>query len=47
MRAYEAKRWARGGLVGALVQWDNAVVCAVRNGVLISRLVRLGFLFVF
>jgi 2-polyprenyl-6-methoxyphenol hydroxylase-like FAD-dependent oxidoreductase len=34
-------------LVGALVQWDNAVVCAVRNGVLISRLVRLGFLFVF
>jgi 2-polyprenyl-6-methoxyphenol hydroxylase-like FAD-dependent oxidoreductase len=22
-------------LVGALVQWDNAVVCAVRNGVLI------------
>ncbi|KAG0544980.1 hypothetical protein BDA96_02G322400 [Sorghum bicolor] len=49
MRAYEAERWARvfpltarAGLVGALVQWDNAAVCAARDGVVIPRLVRLG-----
>jgi 2-polyprenyl-6-methoxyphenol hydroxylase-like FAD-dependent oxidoreductase len=49
MHAYEAERWARvfpltarAGLVGALVQWDNAAVCAVRDGVVIPRLVRLG-----
>jgi 2-polyprenyl-6-methoxyphenol hydroxylase-like FAD-dependent oxidoreductase len=44
MRAYESERWARvfpltarAGLVGALVQWDNAAVCAVRDGVVIPR----------
>ncbi|CAL5062704.1 unnamed protein product [Urochloa decumbens] len=49
MRAYEAERWgrvfpltARAGLVGALVQWGNPAVCAVRDGVVIPRLVRLG-----
>ena len=49
MRAYEAERWARvfpltarAGLVGALVQWENPAVCAVRDGVVIPRLVRLG-----
>lgn len=49
MRGYEAERWARvfpltarAGLVGALVQWENAAVCAVRDGVVIPRLVRLG-----
>uniref|UniRef100_A0A804QDM2 FAD-binding domain-containing protein n=2 Tax=Zea mays TaxID=4577 RepID=A0A804QDM2_MAIZE len=49
MRAYEAERWARvfpltarAGLVGALVQWENAAVCAARDGVVIPRLVRLG-----
>ncbi|RLM85964.1 hypothetical protein C2845_PM04G25030 [Panicum miliaceum] len=49
MRAYEAERWsrvfpltARAGLVGTLVQWENPAVCAVRDGVVIPRLVRLG-----
>ncbi|GJN32345.1 hypothetical protein PR202_gb20848 [Eleusine coracana subsp. coracana] len=49
MQGYEAERWARvfpltarAGLVGALVQWENAAVCAVRDGVVIPRLVRLG-----
>uniref|UniRef100_A0A0A9DU41 FAD-binding domain-containing protein n=1 Tax=Arundo donax TaxID=35708 RepID=A0A0A9DU41_ARUDO len=49
MRGYEAERWARvfpltarAGLVGALVQWENAAVCAARDGVVIPRLVRLG-----
>ncbi|XP_044980555.1 monooxygenase 2 isoform X2 [Hordeum vulgare subsp. vulgare] len=49
LRGYESERWgrvfpltARAGLVGALVQWGNPVVCAVRDGVVIPRLVRLG-----
>ncbi|CAM0905915.1 unnamed protein product [Alopecurus aequalis] len=49
LREYEKERWgrvfpltARAGLVGALVQWGNPVVCAVRDGVVIPRLVRLG-----
>ncbi|KAK3127070.1 hypothetical protein QOZ80_7AG0567890 [Eleusine coracana subsp. coracana] len=49
MQGYEAERWARvfpltarAGLVGALVQWENAAVCAVRDAVVIPRLVRLG-----
>uniref|UniRef100_A0ACD5UN54 Uncharacterized protein n=1 Tax=Avena sativa TaxID=4498 RepID=A0ACD5UN54_AVESA len=49
MSGYERERWgrvfpltARAGLVGALVQWGNPVVCAVRDGVVIPRLVRLG-----
>ncbi|KAM0925610.1 hypothetical protein ACQ4PT_004086 [Festuca glaucescens] len=49
LREYERERWgrvfpltARAGLVGALVQWGNPAVCAVRDGVVIPRLVRLG-----
>lgn len=49
LRGYERERWgrvfpltARAGLVGALVQWGNPAVCAVRDGVVIPRLVRLG-----
>ncbi|XP_048569993.1 monooxygenase 3 isoform X1 [Triticum urartu] len=49
LRGYESERWgrvfpltARAGLVGALVQWGNPVVCAARDGVVIPRLVRLG-----
>lgn len=49
MSGYERERWgrvfpltARAGLVGALVQWGNPLVCAVRDGVVIPRLVRLG-----
>ncbi|XBH54926.1 monooxygenase 3 isoform X1 [Aegilops tauschii subsp. strangulata] len=49
LRRYESERWgrvfpltARAGLVGALVQWGNPVVCAARDGVVIPRLVRLG-----
>jgi hypothetical protein len=32
----------RANLVGTLVQWDNPLVCALRNGVLIPKIVRLG-----
>jgi 2-polyprenyl-6-methoxyphenol hydroxylase-like FAD-dependent oxidoreductase len=49
LRGYERERWgrvfpltARAGLVGALVQWGNPAVCAVRDAVVIPRLVRLG-----
>ncbi|XP_078148239.1 FAD/NAD(P)-binding oxidoreductase family protein isoform X1 [Carex rostrata] len=49
LREYTNERWTRvfpltvrANLVGSLVQWDNPLVCALRNGVLIPKIVRLG-----
>ncbi|KAG9155375.1 hypothetical protein Leryth_017902 [Lithospermum erythrorhizon] len=48
-RAYERERWPRifplairANLVGTLLQWDNPLVCSVRNNIVIPKLVRLG-----
>lgn len=48
-RSYESERWPRifpltirANLVGSLLQWDNPVVCSVRNNVIIPKVVRLG-----
>ncbi|KAK9144629.1 hypothetical protein Sjap_004532 [Stephania japonica] len=48
-RSYERERWARvfqltirANLVGSLLQWDNPVVCTVRNNIIVPKLVRLG-----
>ncbi|CAN0842613.1 Monooxygenase 3 [Linum grandiflorum] len=48
-RSYGDERWPRvfpltirANVVGSLLQWENPVVCAVRNGVVIPKLVRLG-----
>ncbi|KAI5655773.1 hypothetical protein M9H77_32960 [Catharanthus roseus] len=48
-RTYEKERWGRifpltirSNLVGTLLQWDNPLVCSVRNGIVIPKLVRLG-----
>ncbi|KAE8708344.1 FAD/NAD(P)-binding oxidoreductase family protein isoform 2 [Hibiscus syriacus] len=49
IRAYGEERWPRvfpltirANLVGSLLQWDNQLVCAVRNSIVIPKLVRLG-----
>lgn len=49
MRSYGDERWARvfpltirANLVGGLLQWDNPVVCAVRNGFVIPKVVQIG-----
>ncbi|KAJ4822342.1 hypothetical protein Tsubulata_029762 [Turnera subulata] len=49
LQAYESTRWPRvfpltirANLVGALLQWDNPLVCSVRNNIVIPKLVRLG-----
>ncbi|KAJ3678703.1 hypothetical protein LUZ60_002506 [Juncus effusus] len=49
MKEYSEERWyrvfpltVRASLVGSLVQWDNPLVCALRNYVFIPKLVRLG-----
>nr|CAD1818702.1 unnamed protein product [Ananas comosus var. bracteatus] len=46
---YAQERWARvfpltarASLVGSLLQWEDPIVCAFRNEVMIPRLVRLG-----
>ncbi|KAK6947514.1 FAD-binding domain [Dillenia turbinata] len=48
-RSYGSERWPRifplqirANLVGSLLQWENPVVCSVRNNVIIPKLVRLG-----
>lgn len=48
-RSYGAERWPRvfpltirAHLVGSVLQWDNPLVCSVRNNVVIPKLVRLG-----
>ena len=49
LRDYSQERWARifpltarANLVGSLLQWDNPIVCGLRNNVMIPKLVRLG-----
>lgn len=49
LRSYGAERWARvfpltvrANLVGSALQWENPLVCAVRNNLVIPKLVRLG-----
>uniref|UniRef100_A0A6N2KJA2 FAD-binding domain-containing protein n=1 Tax=Salix viminalis TaxID=40686 RepID=A0A6N2KJA2_SALVM len=49
MKSYGIERWSRvfpltvrANLVGSLLQWENPVVCSVRNNVVIPKLVRLG-----
>ncbi|KAG5228806.1 hypothetical protein OIU76_018223 [Salix suchowensis] len=49
MKSYGTERWprvfpltVRANLVGSLLQWENPVVCSVRNNVVIPKLVRLG-----
>ncbi|MQM00667.1 hypothetical protein Taro_033406 [Colocasia esculenta] len=46
---YSRERWSRvfpmtirANLVGSLLQWDNPVVCAVRDSIVIPKLVKLG-----
>ncbi|KAK3029839.1 hypothetical protein RJ639_038273 [Escallonia herrerae] len=47
--SYGTERWprifplsVRANLVGSLLQWENPLVCFVRNNVVISKLLRLG-----
>ncbi|XP_054792500.1 monooxygenase 2-like isoform X1 [Prosopis cineraria] len=47
--SYGSERWPRvfpltirASLVGSILQWDNPVVCSVRNNVVLPKLVRLG-----
>ncbi|WOK98923.1 hypothetical protein Cni_G07635 [Canna indica] len=49
LRDYSQERWARifplcarSNLVGSLLQWDNPLVCAFRNNIMVPKLVRLG-----
>lgn len=49
LSAYGSERWprlfpltVRANLVGSALQWENLVVCSVRNNVVIPKLVRLG-----
>ncbi|GAV61317.1 FAD_binding_3 domain-containing protein [Cephalotus follicularis] len=49
LREYESERWPRvfpltirANLVGSLLQWENPVVCSVRDNIIIPRLVKLG-----
>lgn len=49
LRSYGSTRWPRvfpltirANLVGSLLQWDDPIICSVRNNVLIPKLVRLG-----
>lgn len=48
-RSYGTERWPRifpltirANLVGSILQWENPVVCSVRNNIVIPKLVRLG-----
>lgn len=48
-RSYESERWPRifpmtirANLVGSLLQWENPIVCSVRNNIIVPKLVRLG-----
>lgn len=48
-RSYGSERWprvfpltVRANLVGSALQWDNPVVCSVRNNIVIPKLIRLG-----
>ncbi|KAJ8557939.1 hypothetical protein K7X08_004705 [Anisodus acutangulus] len=48
-KAYGSERWprifpltVRAYLVGALLQWDNPLICALRDNIVVPKLVRLG-----
>ncbi|KAJ9147654.1 hypothetical protein P3X46_029789 [Hevea brasiliensis] len=48
-RSYGSERWPRifpltirANLVGSLLQWEDPIVCSVRNNIIIPKLVRLG-----
>ncbi|VFQ63734.1 unnamed protein product [Cuscuta campestris] len=48
-REYERERWPRifplmirAHVVGAFLQWDNSVVCWIRNNVIVPKLLKLG-----
>ncbi|CAN4097789.1 unnamed protein product [Withania somnifera] len=48
-KAYGSERWprifpltVRAYLVGALLQWDNPVICVLRDNIIVPKLVRLG-----
>ncbi|MED6193872.1 hypothetical protein PIB30_023242 [Stylosanthes scabra] len=49
LRSYGSERWPRvfpltirAYLVGSVLQWENPLVCSVRNNIVIPKLVRLG-----
>lgn len=49
LRSYGEERWprvfpltVRANLVGALLQWENPVVCSLRNELVIPKLVQIG-----
>lgn len=49
LNSYGTERWPRifpltirANLVGSVLQWENPVVCSVRNNIVIPKLVRLG-----
>ncbi|KAK9275675.1 hypothetical protein L1049_022942 [Liquidambar formosana] len=49
LRSYGSERWPRifpltirANFVGSLLQWENPIVCSVRNNFIIPKLVRLG-----
>ncbi|GMY29930.1 monooxygenase 2 isoform X1 [Fagus crenata] len=49
LQSYGSERWPRifpltirANLVGSALQWENPVVCSVRNNVIIPKVVRLG-----
>ncbi|XP_010538404.1 PREDICTED: uncharacterized protein LOC104812767 isoform X2 [Tarenaya hassleriana] len=49
MGSYGNERWprafpltVRANLVGALLQWDNPLVCSVRDNIIIPKVVRIG-----
>ncbi|XP_074264751.1 monooxygenase 2-like [Silene latifolia] len=48
LRSYEGERWPRifpltirANLVGGLLQWENPVICSLRNGFVIPKIVQL------
>lgn len=47
--SYGSERWPRvfpltirANLVGSVLQWDNSLVCSIRNNIVIPKLVKLG-----
>ncbi|XP_016201476.1 uncharacterized protein LOC107642593 isoform X1 [Arachis ipaensis] len=49
LRSYGSERWprvfpltVRAYFVGSILQWENPLVCSVRNNIVIPKLVRLG-----
>ncbi|XP_047328395.1 monooxygenase 2-like isoform X2 [Impatiens glandulifera] len=49
LQSYGSERWPRifplsvkSNFVGSLLQWDNSIVCSVRDNIIIPKLVRLG-----